>query len=111
MPGEHQQLRRVVGAATEDHLALGAQLLQLAELARLDPDRTLALEEHAVDVHVGHHGQVGPLTRRVQVGDRGAGAHAAALGHLIHANAILLGAVEVLVAGQASFDPGLDEGR
>ena len=26
--GEHQQLRRVVGAAAEDHLALGAQLLR-----------------------------------------------------------------------------------
>ena len=31
-PGEHQQLRRVVGAAAEDHLALGAELLHLPEL-------------------------------------------------------------------------------
>ena len=31
--GEHQQLRRVVGAAAEDHLALGAQLLRLARAA------------------------------------------------------------------------------
>ena len=108
--GEHQQLRRVEGAAAEDHLALGAQLLRLAELARLDPDRAGALEEHPVDVHEGHHGQVRPLHRRVQVGDGGAGAHPVALGHLVHADPVLLGAVEVLVAGQPGFDAGLDEG-
>ncbi len=108
--GEHQQLRRVVGAAAEDDLALGAELLHLAELAGLDPDRAGALEEHAVDVHVGHHGQVWALSRRVQVGDGGARPHAAALGHLVHADAVLLGAVEVLVAGQARLHPGLDEG-
>ena len=109
--GEHQQLRRVVGAAAEDHLALGAVLLDLPELRGRDPDRPVALEQDPVDLRVGHHGQVRPLHRRVQVGDGGAGAHPAALGHLVHPDPVLLGAVEVLVAGEAGFDAGLDERR
>src|SRR5262249_50120038 len=40
-----------------------------------------------------------------------AGAHAAALGHLVHADAVLPGAVEVIVAGESRFGPRLDEGR
>ncbi len=47
----------------------------------------------------------------VQEGDGRAGAHPAALGHLVHADTVLLGAVEVVVAVQAGFDGGLDEGR
>ena len=108
--GEHEQLRRVVGAAAEDHLALGAQLLGLPELAGFDADRLGALEQHAAHVHVGHHGEVRPLGGRVQVGDGGARAHAAALGHLVHADAVLLVPVEVVVARHASLLAGVDEG-
>ena len=52
-PRQHQELRRVVGAAAQDHLALGAQLVDLAELLRLDADRARALEEHPLHVHYG----------------------------------------------------------
>ena len=104
-------MRRVVGAAAKDHLALGAQLLHLAQARGLDANRSLALEEDAVDVHPRHHGEVLPLARRVQVGNGGAGSQAGALSQLVHANSVLLDAVEVLVAGQAGFDPGLDEPR
>ncbi len=97
-PESIKQLGRVVGAAAEDHLALGAQLLQLAELARLDADRAGALEQDALHEHVRHHREVGALRRRVQVGDGRARAHAAALGHLVEADAVLLVAVEVGVA-------------
>ena len=100
-PGEHQQLRRVVGAGAEDHLALGAQLRRLADAARRDADRARALEEHPVDVHVRLDGQVRPLGHRVQEGDGGRAAHAVALGHLVPADAVLRGAVEVVVAARA----------
>ena len=50
---QHQQLRRVVGARGEDHLAVGAQLDQLGEALALDADRAAVLEQHAVDLRGG----------------------------------------------------------
>ena len=107
---EHQQLRRVVGAAAQHHLALGAQLLHLAEPAGLHTDRTRPLEQHPLDEHVGHHGQVGALHRGMQVGDGGARTETAALGDLVHTDAVLGIAIEVLVARQTGLLPRVDEG-
>ena len=51
----------LIGAAAEDHLAPGAQLLRLAEPRRLDADRALSVEEDPVDLGEGHDGQVRSL--------------------------------------------------
>ena len=109
--GEHQQLRRVVGAGAQDHLALGAELLDLPELGRDDADGAGALEQDAVRVHVRHHREVRPPHGRVQIGDRRAGAHPAAHRHLVGPEAVLFGAVEVFGAGEPELDAGLDERR
>ena len=45
----------------------------------------------------------------MQVGDGGRRAHAAALGDLVHPDAVLLAVVEVLVASQPGLYAGLDE--
>ena len=100
-PGEHEQLRRVVGAAAEDDLAPGPELERLAEPCAADADGAATLDEHAVDLDVGLDGDVGTLRRGMQIGDRGAAAAAATLGDLVEAGAVLLGAVEVVVAGES----------
>ena len=63
--GELQELRRVVGAGAEDHLALGADRLERAVADRLDADRARALEEDPVHARVGEHLDVAALDRRV----------------------------------------------
>jgi hypothetical protein len=88
--GHHQQLGRVVRAAGDDHLALGAHLERLA--AAVDAgraDRARALEQQLQYVAAGTHLKVRPLHHGVQVADRGAGARAVAVGHLVPTHAIL----------------------
>src|SRR5580693_3324250 len=103
-------MRGVVGTAAEDYLALGAKIVQLTEPRPLYADGALALEAHAVDLHVGLHREVGTGHCGMQIGDRGAAAPAVALGALVATEAVLLGAVEVLVGRQASLRTGLQEG-
>ena len=109
-PGEHEKLRRVVGAAAQDHLALGAQLVDLAELLRLDADRARALEEHPLHVHVRLDIEIRPLHRGVQVCDGGARTLPAAVRHLVDPHAVLCLAVEVLVESQTGLLARVDEG-
>ena len=106
---QHQQLRRVVGAAAHDHLALGAPLEQLARALGDHAGRAGAVEGDLEDVRVGLDRQVRPLGDRVQVGHRGARAAAVALGDLVPAEAVLLAVVEVVVGGQAHRLGGLEE--
>ncbi len=108
--GEHQQLRGVVGAGGEYHLALGVELLREPELRGFDADRTRALEEDPVSLHVGHHLEVRTLGGGVQICHGGRGPHPLALRHLVHPDAVLLAVVEVLVARQPGLDARLDEG-
>ena len=73
-----------------------------AVLAVFEADRALAVEDHPLRQRAHLDLEVGPLHRRAQIGDGGAGAAPAAHGELIGADAFLLGAVEVgveLVAG------------
>ena len=100
---EHQQHRRLVGARREDHLALGADLLDLAVAGDLDADGAGALEQDPQRHRVGDHVQVRALHRRVQEGAGGRAAQPVALRELEAADALLAGAVEVgvvLVAGE-----------
>ena len=95
---EHQQLRRLVGARAEDHLALGLERGRRALDHGLDARRARAVEQHARDERHRHERDVRPRQHGVQVGDRGRAAHAVALGQLVAADAVLLAGVEV-VAG------------
>ena len=62
--GQHQQLRRVDGAAAEDDLAGGPRLADLAALAILDADRAVLLEQHPPRQRACLDGEVRPLHRR-----------------------------------------------
>ncbi len=95
--GEHQQHRRLVGAGREDHLALGAQLLDLAAARDLDADgarrrRTGSAARARPVMHV----EVRPRARRMQEGGSRRPAAAVALRQLEAADALLARAVEVV---------------
>ncbi len=98
--GEHQELRRVVGAPADDHLALRAVHEHLRQSHAHDADRALALEQQRESVHVGLDGEVGTVHHGVEVRHGGARPRAVPVGHLVPADAVLLRAVEVLVRGQ-----------
>ena len=98
--GEHQKLRRVVGAAAHDHLALRAVHEHLRQPHAHDTDGALALEQQRESVHMGLDGEVGAVHHRMQVRHRRARASAVAVRHLVPADSVLLRAVEVRVRGQ-----------
>ena len=107
---QHQQLRRVVRAGAEHHLALGAQRLRDAVAHDLGPDRAVALEQQPGHGRTGHEREVRARERRMQVGDRGRAAHPVSLRELVEADAVLPAPVEVGVRGQAGLDRRLDPG-
>ena len=78
-PREHEQDGRLVRAGGDDHLALGANGLDLPVLDDLDADRAVALEDDALREHAGAHLQVRPVRHRVQVRVGGRPALAVAL--------------------------------
>ena len=108
--GQHQQLRRVDGAAGQDHLTAGHGGAEVASLAVLDAGGAAALEQHPRRHGAGLDRQIGPLHRRTQEGARRAPAHALMDGHVHPPEAFLLEAVHVLGGGIAGLDAGLDEG-
>src|SRR5262249_40588287 len=61
---QHQQLRRVDGAAAQDDLARGMRFELLAAAAERDTDRVADLEEDPVAEGLGYDLQVAPLHRR-----------------------------------------------
>src|SRR5205814_7222609 len=79
-------------------------------LAVADADRAPALEEDFLAQSIGDDAQVGPLHRRAQMADRGRTASALASGGLVVADAVLGGAIEIVVAGEAELGRALDEG-
>ena len=107
---QHQQLGRVVGAAGEDHLALGPELVQLAQPLGLHANGSVALEQHAVDLQERLDGEVRTRHRWVEVGHGGRAPLPVALGDLVAPEAVLLGAIEVLVAPLPRLIAGLQEG-
>lgn len=107
--GEQQQPRRAVGAGGEDHLALGVDRLQGAAARQLDAGGAPAAEQQPGREGAGDHSQVRPAERGVEVGDRGGAAHAARLGQLVATDALLVGAVEVVITAVAGLHRGVDE--
>ena len=57
-PGQHQQLRGVVGASREDDLSLHADGVPRSVLAVLDTHGALPLEDHPMNQRPGFHRQV-----------------------------------------------------
>ena len=94
-PGEHQQHRRVVRAAGDDHLALGPDGLADAVPDELDADGALALEHEPLGEDRDDDLQVRPPFGRVEERVGGAAAQAVPLGELEARDA--LGAVDVQV--------------
>ena len=100
--GEHQQLRAVDGAAAEDDLRVGRTRQVLAAARVGDTDGAVALQHDAGHEGVGAHGEVRAVGRRVEVGVGDGPAPPLPARHLVEPGALLLGAVEVVVA----LEPG-----
>ena len=109
-PGQLQKLRRVECAAGDQDLGVGACRLGRAAGEIFDAGRLAPVEQDARRQRLRHHMQVGALARRLEIGRRGRGAHAAAHGGLVEARALLGRAVEIVVARIAALLRGLDEG-
>ena len=111
-PRQHQDLRGVVGAGGEDDLALGVQLGELVAALDLHADGAPAVEQDPRAQRFGDHREVlARLPQRgAQVGHGGAATHSVALGELVVADAVLLGAIEVVVARVPGLLGGLEEG-
>jgi hypothetical protein len=107
--GEHEQLRRVVGAGAQQDLALRPRVQRLAVALARDGDRARSLKEDPVRLRARAQLEVRATQRGVQVRAGRRAAPAVALRDLIPADAILLAAVEVVVAPQSRLDGGLDE--
>ena len=102
-------MRRVDGAARQDHLARGRHLPVLALLAEGDADAALAFEQQPGGERLGLDAQVWPAFRLGQEGARGRAAEAAVARHLREADALVLAAVEVLGERDAGLLRGIDE--
>src|SRR6202022_2708788 len=102
-----QELRRVVGAAGEDHFLVGAHFGRSAALAALDvshADRALALEHDSRRMRVRPHMDIRPFHRGTQKGGRRADAQAILNRALGVGYALLYGAVVIRVARNAEAD-------
>jgi hypothetical protein len=109
-PGQHQQLRRVDGAGSEDHFTGFDSLHSVSTAPQLHAGRTAVVEQHAFDQRVRAHLQVGAMANGFQIGGGGRAACAIALGDLIQPEAGLLLAVEIVGARMAGARARLNQG-
>ena len=109
-PRKEQQLRRIVCTGGQDNLRLCVDLLKLAVADDFDAARPRPIEQNPGRERVRDDLQVWTAESGMEKGDGGAAAHAVALGELIEADAVLLLAVEVGIAGMARLHPRLHEG-
>src|SRR5262245_28248503 len=96
---QQQQMRRLEGASGEDYLAPCADDLPPLVLALhlFDADGALALEDDARGLRQRLHAQIGPVAdMRMDIAARRAPALAIVLRHLVDAEPLLLGAVEIV---------------
>ncbi len=108
--GQLQQLGGIDRAAAQDHFARRAHGLSDAVADELDPDGLLALEQHLGGQGVGFHPQIGAAHHRMQIGHGGRAALAVLDRQLIVADALLVGPVDVGIAGNAGLFTGVDHG-
>src|SRR6185312_14144459 len=107
------KLRRVVGAAAQDHLLAGADLDRRTVVAALEiahANRALAFEDDVGRVRMGPHMHVRPLARRMQERGRRTDAQALLDGALGVGDAFLDRAVVVGIAGNAEAHRTRHEG-
>ena len=107
--GQHEQFRRLVGAGGQDHLTIGDDGLDLPAPIDLYTGRPGAVENDPLRGRLGKDGEVGPGQRGVQVCHGSAAAHTVSLRQLVEADAVLLGAVEVVVPRVTGLHRCLDE--
>ena len=105
--GQHQGLRRVDGAAGQDHLALRRARSCARRSAVFDADRARALEQDARHQRAGLDRQIGAPERRPQIADRRAAPTAVADRHLDAREAVLLGAVVIVGRRMAGLAAGV----
>ena len=105
--GQHQQLRRVDGAAAQDDFARGGRGADLAVAPEPHADGAPAFEQDLLGQRPGDDAQIGALHRRAQIADGGRAAPAIARRRLVVADAVLARAVEIVVAGKAKFGRAL----
>ena len=108
---EHQQLRRHQRAGAQQDFARGLDLFRFACLPVFDADGAAPFHQHARGARIGDHLQVGPAQRGREVRLGRAEALAVLVGDLVQAHALLVRAVEVVVARKARLDRGLHEHR
>ena len=94
---QHQHLRAAEGTCRQHHAAAGADHFALAAEPGLDADRAAIPDHDLLHQRAGADRQVGT---RGEIGPRRRPALAALLRHLVNPEAILAGAVEVIVLGQ-----------
>src|SRR5215472_6882246 len=107
---QHQQLRRLERARRQDHLAPRTDRFRFLALDILDANGALAVEDDARCLRAGLDAQVRPRPHmRVDVAARGAPAFAVLLRHLIDAEPLLLGAVEIVANAELPLARALQE--
>src|SRR5687767_6046999 len=104
-----QDVRRVDGAARHDHLAIGADLGEVAAALEGDTDTALALEQQLAALRLGLDAQVGPPLGLAQKSLCRRATQAAAPRHLRVADALALLAVEIGIEREARLLRGFDE--
>src|SRR5271166_1952089 len=108
-PRDHEELRRSEGAAADDYLTPRVKPLLDSGATNDDADRLSALEQDAPRLGFGKDREV-RRGRRLQIRPCGVVSTAILLKHLIGADALLRGAIEIRIAPESRLDCGLDEG-
>ncbi|MNQ79304.1 hypothetical protein D3C85_942460 [compost metagenome] len=107
---EHQQLRAAEGASAEQHLLARLERQRPALDPHLHAAGLLALQQNALGQRAGEHAEVVARPHLFEEGGGGAPAAAVADGHVVLADTLLLGAVEVRIEAVPGFAPGFDKG-
>src|SRR5262245_41198390 len=82
---------------------------ELAAAGAENADGTGALEHHTVDLETRLDTKVRPILHGVEVGRSAAGPRAVSGGELVPADAVLSGAIEILVGQQPDGGGGIEE--
>ncbi|PAV72392.1 hypothetical protein WR25_15959 [Diploscapter pachys] len=109
-PREHQQMRAAEGPCGQQHFLARLQVYPSSLDQRLHASGAFALEHDAFDMGVGQHREVTALAHRFQECGGRAPAPAIADGHVVIADTLLPGTVEVFVENVSCTQGRLDEG-
>ncbi len=105
-PRQHQELRRVDGAARQDDLPPRRDLALGAAPTQDETGRAAVLDHDAAHHGPGPHGQVRARHRRAEEGGRAADPAAVLHVEVVQPQPYLIGAVEVVVGRSAVRPPG-----